>query len=106
MPLHIFRFSRRSDTRAYALRPLHPKIVKERAERLRALDARLRASYAASMRGRSLKVLILNNKSGSALGLASNFLNVAIKGELKSGSLITVRITGAIGAVCSGEPLF
>jgi len=101
--LHIFRFSRRPGTRAYALKPLHPKIVKERAERLRALDARLRASYAASMCGRSLKVLVLKNKGGSALGLASNFLNVSLKGEFKSGSFVKARITDATRGACSGE---
>jgi len=57
--LHVFRFSRRPGTRAYALKPLPPEIVRERAERLRVLDAGMRASYAASMCGRSLKVLVL-----------------------------------------------
>ena len=101
--LHIFRFSRRPGTRAYALKPLHPEIVKERAGRLRALDARLRASYAASMCGRSLKVLILKSKSGSALGLASNFLNVKLIGGFEPGSFVRTRITGSEGGVCSGE---
>ena len=103
--LHIFRFSRRRGTRAYALKPLAPEIVKERAGRLRGLDARLRASYAASMCGRSLKVLVLKNKGGAALGLASNFLNVSLKGEFKAGSFVRARITGAAGAAVSGEPV-
>ena len=101
--LHVFRFSRRPGTRAYALKPLHPEIVRERAGRLRALDIKLRASYAASMRGRSLKILVLKSKGGSALGLASNFLNVSLKGEFKSGSFIRARITGSAGGDCSGE---
>ena len=103
--LHIFRFSRRSGTRAYALKPLPSKTVMERAGRLRALDVRLRASYAASMCGRSLKVLVLKNKGGSALGLASNFLNVSLKGEVKPGSFVRARITGSAGGICFGEPV-
>lgn len=101
--LHIFRFSRRPGTRAYALKPLPPEIVRGRAGRLRALDSRLRASYAASMCGRSLKVLVLKNKGGSALGLASNFLNVSLKGGFTPGSFVRARITGAAGGICSGE---
>ena len=101
--LHVFRFSRRPGTRAYALKPLPSRIVSERAGRLRALDARLRASYAASMCGRSLTVLALKNKNGSALGLASNFLNVSLKGEFKPGLFVRARITGAAGGICSGE---
>ncbi len=101
--LHVFRFSRRPGTRAYALKPLHPAIVKERAARLRALNAGLRDSYAASMCGRSLKILVLKSKGGCALGLASNFLNVKLKGAFESGSFVRVRITGSAGGVCSGE---
>ncbi|HBB66983.1 MAG: hypothetical protein A2X28_08095 [Elusimicrobia bacterium GWA2_56_46] len=101
--LHVFRFSRRPGTRAHDLKPLPSRLVSERAGRLRALDARLRASYAASMCGRSLTVLVLKNKNGSALGLASNFLNVSLKGEFRSGSFVRARITGSAGGVCSGE---
>ena len=101
--LHVFRFSRRPGTRAYALKPLHPEIVKERAARLRALDARLRDSYAASMCGRSLKVLVLKSKGSAALGLASNFLNVKLMGGFGPGSFVRTRITGCAGGVCSGE---
>ncbi|MFA6433402.1 MAG: MiaB/RimO family radical SAM methylthiotransferase [Elusimicrobiales bacterium] len=103
--LHIFRFSSRPGTRASALTPLPAAIVRERAGRLRALDAGLRASYAASMRGRSLKTLVLKNKGGCALGLASNFLNVGIKGEFSPGSFVRARITGSAGGVCSGDPV-
>ena len=103
--LHIFRFSRRPGTRAYSLNPLPSKTVQERAGRLRALDARLRASYAASMCGRSLKVLVLKNKGGSALSLASNFLNVSLNGEFKPGTFVRVRITGSAGSAAAGEPV-
>lgn len=103
--LHVFRFSRRPGTRAYALKPLAPEIVRDRADRLRALDLKLRAAYAESMCGRSLKVLVLKNKGRQALGLASNFLNVGLKGEFKPGSFVKVRVLDASGGSCSGEPV-
>lgn len=101
--LHVFRFSGRPGTRAYGLKPLSPGIVSERAGRLRALDAGLRAAFAASMAGRTLKTLVLRNKGGAALGLASNFINVAFKGSLEPGSFVMARITGSDGGVCSGR---
>ena len=103
--LHVFRFSRRPGTRAYALKPLAPAIVRDRAERLRALDLKLRAAYAESMCGRSLKVLVLKSKGRQALGLASNFLNVGLKGEFAPGSFVKARILDASGGSCSGEPV-
>jgi threonylcarbamoyladenosine tRNA methylthiotransferase MtaB len=101
--LHVFRFSRRPGTRASALKPLPPDTVRERARRMHALDAGMRAAYADSMRGRTLEVLTLKNKDGSALGLASNFLNVGLSGKFTPGSFLRVRITAAVSGACSGE---
>jgi len=103
--LHVFRFSRRPGTRAYFLKPLPPEVVRDRAARLRALDLKLRISYAESMCGRSRKVLVLKSKSRKALGLASNFLNVDLKGEFAPGTFVKVRILAASGGACSGEPV-
>ena len=103
--LHVFRFSRRPGTKAYDLKQLTPVIVRDRAERLRALDLKLRAAYAESMCGRSLKVLVLKSKGRQAQGLASNFLNVALKGEFAPGSFVKTRILDASRGSCSGEPV-
>ena len=99
--LHVFSFSRRPGTRAYSLEGVPQAEIKARSERLRELDKALRAAYAASMRGRTLRTLILKNKDGRALGLASNFLTVAFPGQLKSGSFVNARITGADGGACA-----
>ncbi len=105
--LHVFRFSGRPGTRANLLKPLSRKTVLSRAGALRALDAELRASYAASMAGRVLRVLTLRNKDGGATGLASNFLQVGFPGAGRPGSLVRARITGVFpgrgGCVCSAE---
>ena len=107
--LHVFRFSGRPGTKACMLKPLSRKIVSGRAAALRAMDAELRAAYAASMRGRVLRVLTLRNKEGGALGLASNFLQVGFQGGSRPGSFVNAQITGILpgrgACVCSGEPI-
>jgi threonylcarbamoyladenosine tRNA methylthiotransferase MtaB len=107
--LHVFRFSGRPGTRAHLLPPLSRKVVNWRAAELRALDAELRAAYAASMGGRVLRVLTLRNKDGGAIGLASNFLQVGFQVGGRPGSFVKAQITGVFpgrgGCVCSGEPV-
>lgn len=103
--LHVFSFSARPGTRAAALKPLPPGTVSARSAALRALDAELRAAYAASMLGRELSALTLRNKEGRALALASNFLNVELPGPLKPGRLLRCRVTAARAGACLAEPL-
>lgn len=100
--LHIFRFSKRPNTGASALKELPPAVVKKRADRLHELDQRMRAVFAASMCGVRLKTLILKRSNGRAAGLASNFLNVSFEGELETGVFVNARITGAQAGICSG----
>jgi threonylcarbamoyladenosine tRNA methylthiotransferase MtaB len=105
--LHVFRFSRRAGTPAFELKPLDPKTVAARASALRALDAGSRSAYAASMRGRTLRTLVLRNRGGSASGLASNFLKVSFPGVQKPGSFVRVSVTGTLpggaGDICLGQ---
>jgi threonylcarbamoyladenosine tRNA methylthiotransferase MtaB len=101
--LHIFRFSKRPGTRAYALEALSPAVLRERSARLHELDKELRAVFAASMRGRTLRTLALKNKNGFTLGLASNFLNVSFKSGIRNGIFVNARITGSVDGVCTGE---
>lgn len=103
--LHVFSFSARPGTRAAALKALPPSVVTERSAALRALDAELRASYAASMLGSETLALVLRNKEGRALALASNFVNLELPGPLKAGSLARCRVTAARGGECLAEPL-
>lgn len=102
--LHVFSFSARPGTRAAALKPLPPAEVAERSAALRALDGELRAAYAASMLGRELEALVLRNKDGRALALASNFLNIELPGPLKAGRLLRCRVTAARAGSCLAEP--
>lgn len=101
--LHVFSFSARPGTRAAALKPLSPKTVSARSAALRALDRELRAAFAASMLGAPVEALVLKNKEGHALALASNFLNLEFPAPLKPGSLVRARITAAKDGVCLVE---
>ncbi|HAT73039.1 MAG TPA: hypothetical protein DCS63_09515 [Elusimicrobia bacterium] len=101
--LHVFSFSARPGTKAATLKPLSPKIVAERSAILRALDAELRAAYAASMLGGETVALVLKNKDGRALALASNFVNLELPGPLKAGTLVKCRVTAARAGACLAE---
>lgn len=101
--LHVFGFSARPGTRAAALKVLPPGIVAARSVALRALDRELRAAFAASMLGSETVALILRNKDGRSLGLASNFVNLALPGPLKRGSLVRCRIAAAREGLCLAE---
>ena len=103
--LHVFSFSGRPGTRAAALKPLPQNTVAARSAALRALDAELRAAYAASMLGKQTTVLALKNKDGRALALASNFVNIELPGPLKTGRLLRCRVTAARSGSCLAEPL-
>ncbi|OIN99108.1 MAG: hypothetical protein AUJ51_13665 [Elusimicrobia bacterium CG1_02_56_21] len=103
--LHVFSFSARPGTKAAELAGLPQKTVAARSAALRALDGELRAACAASMLGKEVTVLTLKNKDGSALALASNFVNVALPGPLKTGQLLRCRITAARSGSCLAEVL-
>ncbi|HJV35964.1 tRNA (N(6)-L-threonylcarbamoyladenosine(37)-C(2))-methylthiotransferase MtaB [Geomonas sp.] len=90
--LHVFPFSVRPGTAAAAMKPqLHPKLIKERAERLRLLSERKRDAFAERFVGRELPVLVQRDK-----GLTRNYLPVLIEGvEELVNSEVTVLITEA-----------
>lgn len=102
--LHVFGFSARPGTRAAALRPHKPSVVSARAAALRALDARLRAAFAASQTGRELVGLVVRSRGASAEALASNFLTLSLPGPQKRGSLLRCRVTAARAGACAAEP--
>jgi len=103
--LHVFSFSARPGTRAASLRALFPGIVAARSAALRSLDAELRAAAAAAMLGGETQALVLRNKEGRALALASNFMNLEFPGPLKPGGLLRCRVTAARAGVCLAQIL-
>lgn len=90
--LHVFPFSPRPGTPAARIPPVAPKIVKERASRLRDKgEAKLRA-YLASEVGKERSVLV--EKAG--LGRTEQFTLVELPETLavKPGDIVMTRITG------------
>jgi len=104
--LHVFRFSPRPKTRAEALKPLPPEVVRHRAEALRSLDARLRSSFADALCGTSQRVLVEEHcaEEGVAQGVCGNFQKVLIKTNSKLSGLVSVRITKSDKQLCHAEP--
>ncbi|BCG47760.1 tRNA t(6)A37-methylthiotransferase [Citrifermentans bremense] len=99
--LHVFPFSQRPGTPAATMTPqLNPRVIKERAEALRALSEQKKTDYAAGFVGSELKVLVQKGEKG----LSRNYLTVLL--EESQGLVnreVTVRVTGAKGGELLGR---
>lgn len=100
--LHLFPFSPRPGTRAWALHtenPVHPGIVNERMAALRALAAEKTRAHRARFVGIELEAITLHTPpaitaSGHSSVLTENFLPVNVAAVLSANRLIRIRITG------------
>jgi threonylcarbamoyladenosine tRNA methylthiotransferase MtaB len=115
--LHLFPFSPRPATMAWALhadRPVAPEAVAERMAALRSLAAKKTETHRRSFAGRELEAITLHTPAGlGVLGrtaaLTENFLPVELAGRLEANRLMRVRVTGltaegALEAVLGGNP--
>ena len=105
--LHVFPYSSRPGTRAAGM-PGHllPRIVTERAARLRNIAGRKKRTFLERFIGREQDVLVQGFDSNTALcrGLSRNYVTVACPGEKTFvNSEIIVKILQSDGATCSGE---
>lgn len=79
--LHVFPFSKRPNTPASAMREeVHGKVVKERASALRRLAAECGYAFRKSYAGKTLEVIVLNEKRPDGLyrALSSNYIHMGI----------------------------
>ncbi len=99
--LHVFPFSEREGTRAYALPGKVAEGIKtERVKRLRALDARKRAAFSRRFIGRTLRVIPEGRvyKDGLMKGFSENYLPVYLPYEKTlENNLVEVTIKGMQG---------
>jgi threonylcarbamoyladenosine tRNA methylthiotransferase MtaB len=103
--LHLFPFSPRPGTRAWALHAAHPVAtgaVEERMSTLRALAAEKRRAHRRQFVGREVEAITLHTPPRLAArqrtaALSETFLPIAIEGRLEANQLLRVRIDG-IGA--------
>jgi threonylcarbamoyladenosine tRNA methylthiotransferase MtaB len=104
--LHVFSYSDRRGTEA-AGRPVprvSPAEVRRRTARLRRLGAAKQAAFRTAQVGRELEVVWLaRGERGTAVGLADNYVEVAVEGSAGRRGLARVRVTGMDGAGLRGE---
>lgn len=104
--LHVFPYSSRPGTRAADM-PGHlpPRIVTDRAARLRNIAKRKKAEFLERFIGKELKVLVqgYNDKSGICRGLSRNYISASFPGEAAIvNEEVALRLTGCNGDACTG----
>ena len=115
--LHLFPFSPRPATMAWALhaeRPVAPEAVAERMKALRALAAEKTETHRRRFVGCELETITLHTPAelgalGRTAALTENFLPVELAGRLEANRLVRVRVTGltaegALETVVGGNP--
>jgi len=103
--LHLFPFSARPGTRAWALhaeRPVPAAVVEERMARLRVLAAEKTRTHRSSMIGRELEAITLHTptdleSAGRTSAMTENFLPVEVDGRLPANRLTRLRISSVNG---------
>jgi threonylcarbamoyladenosine tRNA methylthiotransferase MtaB len=100
--LHLFPFSPRPATRAWALhaeRPVPAAVVEERMSQLRALALKKSETHRRRFIGRTLEAITLHTPAelagfGFTAALTANFLPVELQSKLPANRLVRVRVTG------------
>ena len=90
--IHPFIFSPRSGTPAYKMPDLPPEVKKSRLGRLLEVKKRLKADFAAAMHGKTADFLPEEFKDGFTEGYSGNYLRLYVKGEVKVGNIIKVKV--------------
>lgn len=90
--IHPFIFSPREGTPAYKMQDLPPETKKSRLDRLLEVKKRLKAEFAALMKGRTCEFLPEEFKDGYTEGYSENYLRLYVKGEVKVGKILEVKI--------------
>lgn len=94
--LHVFRYSRREGTPAAADPDQVPgETLRQRSERMHALDRELRRGFALRAVGTRRRVLV----EDAGEGLTDHFLKVRLEGGRGASGLVWAEITGAEGVV-------
>jgi threonylcarbamoyladenosine tRNA methylthiotransferase MtaB len=107
--LHLFPFSARPGTPAFALhreRPVPGEAVNLRKESLQRLIRRKNADFRRQFVGSMLSVVTLaGDRSTRTSALSDNFLKVAVAGNLPANELLEVRISSTSADGLLGSPI-
>ncbi len=105
--LHVFPYSAREGTRAFALGVLDPKVIRRRQTVLNQLDAKLRAEVLKSYVSRTLEILIENETEGADYieGRAVNYLPARfdLSEGLKAGDIVSAVMQSSSIDALSGK---
>lgn len=102
--LHVFSYSPRPLTKAASLPQHSPEIIKQRAEKLRALDRQLRADFALSLVGTEQEVFVEEYNGKHLQAVTANFQHVILENAPQDTSgLVRVKITRAEKDLCFGQ---
>jgi threonylcarbamoyladenosine tRNA methylthiotransferase MtaB len=76
--LHVFPFSPRPGTRAAALEPLPPPVVRARAAELKEMGQQMKLAYRERCRGKTFSGILIEENPHYALVVTRNFLSVRV----------------------------
>jgi threonylcarbamoyladenosine tRNA methylthiotransferase MtaB len=105
--LHLFPFSPRPGTRAWALheeKPVRQRVVDERMAALRVLAEEKRRGHRRSFIGRELEAITLHTADavaarGHTSALTENFIPATLAGKFTANSLVRVIVTGLVSGL-------
>ncbi|HKM29165.1 MAG TPA: tRNA (N(6)-L-threonylcarbamoyladenosine(37)-C(2))-methylthiotransferase MtaB [Bacilli bacterium] len=102
--MHVFPFSPRPKTKAYALdNPIDAVTKKNRVDELLALNQSQALAYRKRFVGQVLAVIVEKNEQGLAFGHSSNYLEIEFPDETaKPNDLVLVKITKANYPISKG----
>ena len=102
--LHVFPYSRRKGTKAdLMLNQIDERIKKERVNKLINLSNQLECKYLEKFIDKIVEVLIETNSDNISSGHTGNYLMVKINKNIKSNSLVKVKINKLVENYLEGE---
>lgn len=102
--LHVFPFSPRPGTPAASYPgQVDPRIVKDRAYRLRELSREKRRSFIRSQVGRSEEVLVTHADGNSLKGISSNYIKVEAQGKAELNERVRIVFEEACEGYAGGR---
>lgn len=101
--IHAFSYSSRPGTEAGCLPVLSPRIVAERAARVRTLGQDKKKTFVGSLGGMDLEALTLVSEDGNGRALTGNFLDVALSEPLPPNRFVSVHVSEGTGGRAVGR---
>ncbi len=103
--LHIFPYSARPQTKAFALKTIRPEIIRRRMQTLLEINREIKLRYRRKFLEKELPAILIDDRQDQATAITDNYLNITLKKArgLKK-KFLTVRITRIINEnLCEGE---